>query len=156
VRGGLAAVAAAANALRLARWRGWEVRDDPLIWSLHLGYAWLVIALVLRAMAALGGPAPELAWMHAFTVGALGITILGLATRIVLRHTGRALAVPAAMVVAYLMVLAAAIARVATAFEPGVWLLAASGLAWTAALGIYLVVFSRLLIGPSLARAAAG
>jgi uncharacterized protein involved in response to NO len=154
-RGTLAAVAAAANALRLARWRGWKVLDDPLLWTLHLGYAWLVIALALRAIAALGGPAPELAWMHAFTVGALGSTILGLATRIVLRHTGRPPVVPATMVVAYLMMLGAAVARVATAFEPTLWLLVASGLLWSAALGVYFVRYARLLAGPSLPRAVA-
>jgi uncharacterized protein involved in response to NO len=156
VRGTLAGVAGAANGLRLARWRGWKVLDEPLLWTLHLGYAWLVIALALRAVAALGGPAPELAWMHAFTVGALGITILGLATRIVLRHTGRALAVPAAIVAAYAMMVAAAVARVATAFAPSIWLLVASGLLWSAALGIYVVVCARWLIAPSLPRAVAG
>jgi uncharacterized protein involved in response to NO len=151
-RGALAAVAAAANLLRLARWRGWKVLDDPLLWTLHLGYAWLVVALALRAGAALDGPVPELAWMHAFTVGALGITILGLATRIVLRHTGRPLTVPAAVSAAYVMMLGAALARVATAFTPGPWLLAASGLLWSGALAIYLACFARYLVAASLPR----
>lgn len=155
VRGTLAALAAAANALRLARWRGWQVLDDPLLWTLHVGYACLVIALALRAAAALGGPVPELAWMHAFTVGALGMTILGLATRIVLRHTGRALVVPGAMIAAYAMMAGAAIARVATAFAPSLWLLVASGLLWSAALGVYFACWARCLTGPSLPRATA-
>ena len=154
-RGTLAAVAAAANAIRLARWRGWRVLDDPLLWTLHLGYAWLVAALALRAGAALGGPGPELAWMHAFTVGALGITILGLATRIVLRHTGRPLVVPPAMVVAYLMMLAAAVARVATAFASSAWLLVASGVLWSGAFAVYLACFARYLGTASLPREAA-
>lgn len=156
VRGSLAAAAALANGLRLARWRGWKALDDPLIWSLHLGYAWLVAALGLRALAALGGPAPELAWMHAFTVGALGITILGLATRIVLRHTGRPLVVPAAMVGAYMMAFGAAVARVATAFEPRLALLVASGVLWSAALALFLACFARYLVAPSLPRANGG
>ena len=155
-RGSLAEVSAAANAIRLARWRGWQVRDEPLLWTLHLGYAWLVAALALRAGAALGGPVPELAWMHAVTVGALGLTILGLATRIVLRHTGRPLVVPGAMVVAYLMMLGAAVARVATAFAPSVWLLVASGLLWGGALAVYLACFARQLIAASLPREGAG
>ena len=155
-RGAAALVAALANAVRLARWQGWKMLDDPLLWSLHLGYAWLVAALALRAAAALGGPVPELAWMHAFTVGALGVTILGLATRIVLRHTGRAPVVPAVMVVAFLMALGAAVARVATAFAPSMWLLAASGLLWSGALALYLARFARHLLTASLPRAAAG
>ena len=155
MRGSLAAVAAGANALRLVRWRGWQVLDEPLLWSLHLGYAWFVAALALRASAALGGPVPELAWMHAFTVGALGITILGLATRIVLRHTGRTPVVPRPMVLAYLLMLAAAVARVAVAFVPGVWLLVGSGLLWTAALGVYLACYARRFFAASLPRRAA-
>jgi uncharacterized protein involved in response to NO len=154
IRGLLAALAAAANLARLARWRGWRALDDPLLWTLHLGYGWLVAALALRATAALGGPVPELAWMHAFTVGALGITILGLATRIVLRHTGRPLVVPGVIVGAYVLVLGAAVARVATAFEPRLWLLAASGLLWSGALALYLACFARALVTASLPRAA--
>ncbi len=155
-RGILAGVAAAANAVRLVRWRGWRVLDDPLLWTLHLGYAWLVAALALRAAAALGGPVPELAWMHAFTVGALGITILGLATRMVLRHTGRPFDVPSAMVVAYLMMVGAAALRVATAFAPSVGLLVASGLLWSGALAVYLACFARFLVTASLPREAPG
>jgi uncharacterized protein involved in response to NO len=94
--------------------------------------------------------------MHAFTVGALGITILGLATRIVLRHTGRPLVVPGALVVAYLMMLGSAVARVATAFAPSVWLLVASGLLWSGALAVYLACFARHLVAASLPRAGAG
>lgn len=154
-RGVAAAVAAAANAARLLRWQGWKVLDEPLLWTLHLGYAWLVAAFTLRAIAALGGPAPELAWMHAFTVGALGITILGLATRIVLRHTGRPLVVPKAIVLAYLMMLGAAAARVATAFEPSLTLLVASGVLWGGGLATYLARYARWLVAPSLPRAAA-
>jgi uncharacterized protein involved in response to NO len=155
-RGAAAGFAALANAARLARWQSWKVLDEPLLWSLHLGYAWLVAALALRAAAALGGPVPELAWTHAFTVGALGITILGLATRIVLRHTGRPLAVPAAMVVAYLLMLGAAVARVATTFEPRLWLLVASGVLWSAALAVFLACFARFLVARSLPRTGGG
>jgi uncharacterized protein involved in response to NO len=154
-RGAAACVAAAANAVRLARWQGWKVLGDPLLWALHLGYAWLVAALALRALAALGGPVPELAWTHAFTVGALGITILSLATRIALRHTGRPLVVPTSLVVAYFLMLGAAIARVATAFEPRLALLVASGVLWSVALATYLMRFARCLLAPSLPRAAA-
>jgi uncharacterized protein involved in response to NO len=155
MRGAAAGVAAAANAARLARWQGLKVLDDPLLWALHLGYAWLVAALALRALAALGGPVPELAWTHAFTVGALGITILGLATRIVLRHTGRPLVVPTSLVVAYFLMLGAGVARVATAFEPRLALLVASGVLWSVALATYLARFARCLLAPSLPRGAA-
>ena len=152
IRGVAAGVAAAANVARLVRWQGWKVLDDPLLWSLQLGYAWLPAALALRSAAALGGPVPESAWMHAFTVGGLGVTMLGLATRMVSRHTGRPLVVPAVVAAAYLMMFGAGAARVATAFSPGLAVLAASGVLWSAALGVYLVRYGRWLVAPSLPR----
>jgi uncharacterized protein involved in response to NO len=51
---------------------------------------------------------PEAAWLHAFTVGSLGLMMLGLMTRVSLRHTGRPLVVPRAMLVAYALMFAAA------------------------------------------------
>jgi uncharacterized protein involved in response to NO len=152
VRGAAALVAALANSARLARWQGWKVLDEPLVWALHLGYAWLPGALALRAAAALGGPVPELAWMHAFAVGGLGVTILALASRIALRHTGRPLVVPQAMVIAYLMMCAAAVTRVAAAFRPGLAPLVASGALWSAALSVYLACFAGWLVAPSRPR----
>ena len=47
----------------LARWRGWLVRSEPLLWVLHLGYAWIGIGLLLLGLAALAadflGQLPE-------------------------------------------------------------------------------------------------
>ena len=54
--------------------------------------------------------APARAWLHAFTVGALGSMMLGLMTRVALRHTGRPLVLPPAIVAAYLLIQAAALA----------------------------------------------
>ena len=44
-----ALAAAAIHAWRFARWRGWRTASEPLLWCIHLGYAWLIAALVLRA-----------------------------------------------------------------------------------------------------------
>jgi uncharacterized protein involved in response to NO len=153
VRAALAGLAAALNGLRLARWRGWHAGDDPLLWSLHLGYAWLPVALGLRAAGALGSAGAEAAWVHAFTIGALGITILGLATRMALRHTGRPLVAPHAMVAAYLLMLGAAAARLGASLAPGAVPVTLAALLWSAALCTYLGCFARTLVAPSLPRA---
>ncbi|MDZ7826065.1 MAG: NnrS family protein [Gammaproteobacteria bacterium] len=34
---------------RLAAWRGWLVRKDPLLWILHLSLLWIPVALLLLA-----------------------------------------------------------------------------------------------------------
>ena len=43
--------AGALNGSRLSRWRGLETGTEPLLWILHVGYAWLVVGLVLLGTA---------------------------------------------------------------------------------------------------------
>jgi uncharacterized protein involved in response to NO len=152
---GLAALAAfVLHAVRLARWRGWKTLDAPLVWTMHAGYAWMVVALLLLALGDFGNSGAARAWLHAFTVGALGSMMLGLMTRIALRHTGRPLVVPAAIVAAYALLQISAALRVGAplvgAAEP--WPTVA-GVAWIAAFAIYLVSFGSILVSPSLPRA---
>ena len=73
-----ALAAAAVHAWRFARWRGWRTASEPLLWSIHLGYAWLIAALLLRAAAELLPQVPREAWIHAFMIGAYGMLKIGL------------------------------------------------------------------------------
>lgn len=152
---GLAALACTiVHAIRTARWRGWRVADQPLLASLHLAFAWLIAAFALRALAELTGIVPVAAWLHAFTVGALGMIMLGLMNRVALRHTGRALAVPPAMRIAYASMFAAALLRLAaTVHGLGAWAIAAAALLWAAPFVIYLALYGSTLLRPSLPRA---
>jgi uncharacterized protein involved in response to NO len=148
---GIAALACAfVHGWRVARWRGWRVPDVPLVLPMHLGFAWLVAAFVLKAVAELTGWVPEAAWVHAFTVGALGMMMIGLMVRVGLRHTGRPLVVPRMLQAAGALMLAAAFARLAVGVHglgTGVMLVAA--LAWLAAFAIYLLYFAPILVAPS-------
>lgn len=144
--------AAAVHAWRFARWRGWRTAGEPLLWCVHLGYAWLIAALVLRALAELVAGLPREAWIHAFTLGAYGMLKIGLMTRVALRHTGRPLIAGLPMRAAFVMVLAAALLRLAYSVHDLRWALAASALLWAAAFLTYLAVHARILLGPSLPR----
>jgi uncharacterized protein involved in response to NO len=148
---GISALACAfVHGWRVARWRGWRVPDVPLVLPMHLGFAWLVAAFVLKAVAELTGWVPEAAWVHAFTVGALGMMMIGLMVRVGLRHTGRPLVVPRMLQAAGALMLAAAFARLAVGVHglgTGVMLVAA--LAWLAAFAIYLLYFAPILVAPS-------
>lgn len=138
---------------RCARWQGWRVADVPLVLVMHLGFAWLVLAFALKAAAELTGTVPEAAWLHAFTVGSLGLMMLGLMTRVSLRHTGRPLVVPGAMLVSYVLMFAAALLRLAaTVHGFGNAMIALSALLWAAAFALYFVVFAKSLVTPSLPR----
>lgn len=152
---GLAALACAlVHAVRTARWKGWRLPDVPLVFVMHLGFAWLVFAFLLKAAADLAGLVPEAAWMHAFTVGSLGLMMLGLMTRVALRHTGRPLVVPGAMKLAYAMMFAAALLRLAaTVHGLGAWAVALAAVLWGLTFLVYFAVFGALLVRPSLPRA---
>ncbi len=140
---------------RCARWRGWRTAAEPLLWTLHLGYAWFILALALRGAAALGAAGPADAWIHAFTVGALGLTMASLMTRVALRHTGRALRVHPAMHIAYLAVLAAALLRLGYAERAfGEAAVLSSALLWGGTFLAYAALYGPMLVAPSLPRPA--
>lgn len=148
-----ALVAAAVHGLRFARWRGWRTYGEPLLWCIHLGYAWLIAAILLRAAAAFTPRVPRDAWIHAFTLGAYGMLKIGLMPRVVLRHTGRAPAAAPAMRAAFVMVLGAALLRVAYSLHGlGDWALGASALLWGSALLVFLWLYAPMLLRPSLPR----
>jgi uncharacterized protein involved in response to NO len=90
--GGTALIAASlATLIRLARWRGHLTLIEPLVWSLHLGFVWVPIGLLLVGLSAFLPDVPPAAGLHALTAGAMGGMTLAVMTRATLGHTGRAL-----------------------------------------------------------------
>lgn len=149
--GALGLLAGGVNAVRATFWRPDRVLGEPILWVLHLGYAWLVAGLLLAGIAAISDVVGEIAALHAFGTGAVGTMILAVMSRASLGHTGRPLVAAPAMTVAYLMVTLAAVMRVFAAavvpdFYNEVMLLA--GLTWIGAFGIFSVVYAPMLTGP--------
>jgi uncharacterized protein involved in response to NO len=148
------ALAVTLHCWRFARWRGWRTTSEPLLWTLHLGYAFLIAAIALRGACALFPTLRPDAWIHLFTLGALGMCKVGLMTRVVLRHTGRPMRVPSLMKLAYAMMLAAALLRLAfTMYHLNEVVLALSAMLWSLAFVLYLACFAPALLRPSLPRA---
>jgi len=154
----IAGLAALAHALRLAGWRGHKTLSEPIVWVLHLGYAWLVIGLTLKAAAHFGllGHAGA---FHALTVGAVGTMTLAIMTRASLGHTGRALKVSGATTLAYVMISMSALLRItvpaliAEFYNEG---MIAAGLLWVAAFATVSIVFWPVLTLPRISSRAAG
>lgn len=140
---------------RFLQWRPWRVAAIGLVAVLHLAYLWLIAVFVLRGLAELGW-VPPTSWVHAFTSGALGLMMLGMMTRVVLRHTGRALAPgwPFALAVG-LMILAAPMRLAANFSLDPAPLLQAAAILWSLPFLIYLGVWGKMLVGPSLPYVAA-
>jgi len=147
----LAAIAAAVHAIRLAGWytpRFWSV---PLLWILHLGYAWVVFGFALLALSAAGLSTPSVNALHAFTAGAIGALTLGMMARVSLGHTGRMLEPAPVMTRAFVAINLAALIRVTLPlFFPGVYMqiMTAAGMAWVAAFGLFVVVYAPMLLRP--------
>lgn len=135
---------------RFWRWQFWRTLAVPLVWSLHAGYAWLVVGLGLKAMGALGW-APDAAALHALGAGCLGAMILAVMTRASLGHTGRPLKAPASATIAYGLVSLGALARVVAAFDVGsatVPVLVVAGMAWTGGFLAFLFGYAGILCSP--------
>jgi uncharacterized protein involved in response to NO len=149
--GALAAIAAAAHAMRLAGWKSFRLGREPILWILHVAYAWVPLALALKAAWLLGDLGFAAKWQHALTAGAFATMILAVMTRASLGHTGRPLVVSRAITVAYLLLTGGALLRVfgGALFPAGyLWTLTLSGLAWTAAFLIFVWVYGPLLMSP--------
>lgn len=145
---GLQLAGGMAAAARLARWRGLATWREPLLFVLHVGYAWVALGLALLGLNGLFAWAPPGAPLHALTVGAVGTMTLAVMTRASLGHTGRALAAGRGTVAIYVLVTAAALLRVVAPFTPAVAEITTfAGLAWSGAFGLFCIVYAPILIG---------
>ena len=147
----LAALAAAVHAIRLAGWYTKKVWSVPLLWVLHLGYAWVVVGFALLALAATGVSAAAGSALHAFTAGAIGVLTLGMMARVSLGHTGRLLEPSPLMAWAFVAVNLAALVRVAVPLlSPAGYAagMSASGLLWVAAFGLFAALYAPVLLRP--------
>ncbi len=116
---------------------------------LHVAYLWLPIGYAVTALAAFG-VFPVTVALHALTTGAIANMILAVSTRVALAHTGRALHAPRIIVVSYVILNVAAIARVLGPLNPGIHreLIDISAVGWIATFAIFVLVYWRILTGP--------
>jgi len=150
----LAALALAATGViavvQWVSWKPWAVRRVPLLWILYAGYGGLAAGLLVGA-AHLGGYVIRAAWpAHAIGVAGFSVLILGMVTRTALGHLGRPLRTDRSMVASYVLMLLAAVLRLAALLPTvaSMGLLHASTAAWVLALGLYLWRFFPLMIRP--------
>jgi uncharacterized protein involved in response to NO len=150
ILGILAGSAAILHALRLVGWHDIRVWKTPLLWVLHLGYAWIVVGYALTALAKYGMILPFLA-THAFTAGGIGMVTLGMMARVSLGHSGRPLIPPKLTVLAFALLNVSALLRVvAPVFfisNYGSWILL-SGSLWILAYLFFLWDYFPMLLAP--------
>jgi uncharacterized protein involved in response to NO len=146
------ALASVLHVKRLASWRPALTLKRPILWILHAAYAWIPVGLGLLALAQIG-LVPVSTGVHALAVGATGGLIIGMITRTARGHTGRPLKASNTEVLAYALVMTAAVLRVLLPLiSPGLLgvSLIAAAVVWSAAFLIYLWQFTPWLMSTRL------
>ncbi|HSP32320.1 MAG TPA: NnrS family protein [Halomonas sp.] len=106
----LMVIAAISNAWRLSHWKGWQSWREPLLWGLHLSYAFIPLGLAMWAWQLFTGQRVETA-LHALAIGSMGTMMLAMMSRVSLGHTGRAIRTLPGIGVAIAVLLIAALLR---------------------------------------------
>jgi uncharacterized protein involved in response to NO len=145
----LLTVAGALLMVRLHGWRGASTFREPIVFVLHVGYAWLALAFVLLGASRLSVLVPESAAVHALTAGAIGTMTLAVMTRASLGHTGRVIVADRTIVAIYCAVTLGAALRVAAPFLEGSYreALIAGGMLWSGAFLLFAVRYAPVLWG---------
>jgi uncharacterized protein involved in response to NO len=143
-------VAGSAIGLRMSRWQGHKTMREPLLLILHVGYAWLAIGLLLLGLDDRLDLLPATAALHALTVGAIGTMTLAVMTRASLGHTGHPLVAGPGTQAIYVLVTLAALLRVLSPFAGAQMMLVlwAAAASWTAAFGLFAILYGRVLTRP--------
>ncbi len=146
-----AIVVGGVTCLRMIGWGGSHTLRKPILWVLHLAWFLVGVGVAMQGVVALTNFAPRGSFLHLLTIGGIGLMTLGMISRVSLGHTGRKLVVPKTVALGFLLVIVAAIARVAAPlvsplhYERLLWI--ASG-AWTLAFLPFLAYFAPILLSP--------
>ncbi len=146
---GLLIIAAIVQTIRLARWAGERVWREPIVFVLHLGYAFVPLGALALGLSILWPAilAPSGA-LHAWTTGAIGTMSLVVMARATLGHTGREIVATLPTVIIYAAILVAALARMAAPMLPSIYheALVAAALGWIVAFGGFVVIYGPMLL----------
>ena len=144
----LLALAATLQLSRLIAWQPWRSRGRPILWVLHLAYAWIPVGFALLALNQLGWIGVS-AGIHALAVGATGGLIIGMVTCTARGHPGRPLLVSPLEVAAYALVMFAALLRVLVPLLAPQYLVLSvivAASAWALAFAVYLALYTPWLM----------
>lgn len=144
--GGALIIFGVLHVIRLMRWQGHRTIRDPLVWVLHLAYAFIPLGAFVIGLDMLLGGAYQGAAQHIWMAGAIGGMTLAVMTRATLGHTGQALHANRATVAIYLCLFASVATRWTSGVMPQFTTL--SGVLWVAAFGGFVFAY-----GPALLRA---
>lgn len=135
--------------IRLSRWQGYKTLSEPLLWSLHLGYAFIPLSLLLFGLNLFPGYWPIL--LHLISIGSIGGVILAMITRVTMGHTGRNIYQGPNMGWAFAALACAAVLRTFAVIIWPQWmvsLLWLSAALWCFAFALFAYYFGPMLLKP--------
>ncbi len=137
--------------VKIGLWRSHITLKKPILWILPVSYAWLPLALLLRAGALLDAPWDQVLAIHAITVGCMAGMMLAMMTRSALGHSGRPLIAGWVEVAIYCFIVSSAAVRVfGILFFPQAYFLelAVSAACWVAAFLLFCAKYWSILTRP--------
>ncbi len=140
---------------RLVRWQGAQTLAEPLLWILHLAYAFVPLGALVEGFSILRPDLlPLAASQHLWMAGAFGLMTLAMMTRATLGHTGQSLRAGGGSMAIYGCLVASVLVRLAPAIWSGqtAMLYAASGVLWIGAFLGFVVFYGPALMKPKPAR----
>jgi len=146
-----AVVAVVVNGRRLWRWYDPAIWQRPMLWILFLGFASLLLGILLLGFTAIAW-VPYYPALHALAYGGVGLMTVGMMVRVSLGHTGRSvLQAPPRATAAFVALVGGTVLRVA-----GPWLdpahtphyLMYAGLLWILAMALLLWLLLPILLRP--------
>lgn len=145
----LSGVAAALlQAWRLSRWQGHRTLSEPLVWILHVAYAWLPLGLLLLACG-LAGKLPVSAGLHALTAGTIAGMIVSVSARAALGHTGRPLRSHVLVTLCFVLLTLASASRVLASVTGSALLMQSATLLWLLAFIAFGLRYAPILLRPA-------
>ena len=141
------------HTLRLAGWYTSKIWSKSLVWVLVVAYASFIAGFALKALSITSGISPFL-WVHAFTVGGIGMLTIGMMSRVSLGHTGRSVFEPPAIVFwSFAVLLAGVIVRVVLPLfnmDLYVYWIGISQALWMLAFAIFVFAYAPMLLSARL------
>lgn len=135
--------------IRLSRWHSFKTAKVPLLWSLHISYLAMALGLLLMGASYFITDIVFSSGLHLVTIGAMGLMILAMMSRVSLGHTGRKLEVKKVISLSFALLAIAAVVRVVMplmGMHLAGWSL--STLLWCAAFGCFLWIYTPILFAP--------
>ncbi|HIO93154.1 MAG TPA: NnrS family protein [Leucothrix mucor] len=147
----LAALLLVLHSIRLVGWYHPNIWKKSLLWSLYLGYIWIVFGFLLKTLSLFFSISPFLV-LHSFSVGGIGLITIGMMSRISLGHTGRNVFDPPKILILVFLLLA--ISTVTRVLLPlffssyyGMWI-GLSQILWASSFGILFIAYMPMLLKP--------